>query len=239
MTRPKSVAIAMAVVTAVVVATAALALNAGFVGESEAAISTEEVPVTTTTTYEQYLEEWYAANPTTTAPTTTLPPATTTLTPEPVVVYEYVDVPVAVPPPEIVYVTVPPETAAPAPTTPAVTTPPASATTPATDPPTIAPTTTRAPTTTQAPMELLEFDLYGFADVTIASHGPGNRLQVWEVDQNSPWVWEIEDDNGSEVQIKFFNTNNGKEAKLELEIRGNSYRLKTEGDGYPEREQTL
>ena len=235
MTRQLSLAIGSAVALAVVAATVALALNTGFVGASSADAAEEEAPVTTTTTYEQYLEEWYAANPTTTsvAPVTT----STTTTLEPVVIYEYVDIPVSVPPPEVIYVPVPVE--------PTTTQPPASTptTTPTTgggsEPSPTVTTTTRPPTTTGAAMELLEFDVYGFADVTVASHGPGDRLQFWLIEQDSPWVWEIEADNGSEIEVKFFNTATEKEAKFELRIRDDGYRLKTEGDGFEEQERNL
>ncbi|MDW3220590.1 MAG: hypothetical protein R8F63_18435 [Acidimicrobiales bacterium] len=225
MTRAKSLAVGFAVLIGVVVATSALALNAGFVAAGTGAEAVAEPPAPTTTTYEQYLEEWYAANPTTTAP-----PATTTTPVEPVIIYEYVDVPVTVPPPQIVYV--------PAPT---VTNPPASTSGPpsTTVPSSSDTTTTRPPTTTAAPMELLEFDLYGFAEVTIASHGPGDRLQAWEIEQDSPWVWEVEDDNGPKVEVKFFNTETGKEAKLSLRLDDDGYKLKTEGDGFAEREEYL
>jgi len=228
-TRQLSLAIGSAVALAVAAATVALALNSGFVG-AETADAAEESPVTTTTTYEQYLEEWYAANPTTTAaPATT----TTTTAPEPVVVYEYVDVPVSVPPPKIIYVPVPAEPTAP--TAPNATTPTNTSAPDAASPP----TTTGVPTTTAAPMELLDFDVYGFAEVTVASYGPGDRLQFWQIEQDSPWVWEIEDDGDDEIEVKFFNTANGKEAKFELQIRGDGYRLKTEGDGFSEVERNL
>ena len=232
MTRQLSLAIGSAVALVVAAATVALALNRGFVGAS-AADAAGDAPVTTTTTYEQYLEEWYAANPTTSA----APPSSTstpTTVPEPVVIYEYVDIPVAVPPPEIIYVEVPVEstTTVTPPTTNGGGESPAPA-------PTTTPTTTAAPTSTAAPMDLLEFDVYGFADVTVASYGPGDRLQFWQIEQDSPWVWEIEDDNGDEIEVKFFDTASGKEAKFELSIRGDGYRLKTEGDGFDEQERNL
>lgn len=236
MTRQLSLAIGSAVALVVAAATVALALNNGFVGASaaDAADAADDAPVTTTTTYEQYLEEWYAANPTTSAAPASSTSTPTTV-PEPVVIYEYVDIPVAVPPPEIIYVEVPAESST------TVTPPPTTngggeSSAPA---PTTTPTTTAAPTPTAAPMELLEFDVYGFADVTVASYGPGDRLQFWQIEQESPWVWEIEDDNGDEIEVKFFDTASGKEAKFELGIRGDGYRLKTEGDGFDEQERNL
>jgi hypothetical protein len=237
-TRKTSLAIGTAVLLAVVTATVAMALNAGFVAESEASTADVEVPVTTTTTYDQYLEEYYANNPTTTlAPTTT----TSTTAAEPVVVYEYVDVPVTVPAPRIIYVPVPTDPAAPAaPSSDPSSAPPTEAPLGTTQPTTTQPPATTQPPTTQPPaMDLLEFDLYGFADITVASHGPGDSLQFWEINQDSPWVWEIEDDNGEKVKVEFFNTSTGDEAKLQLEIRDDGYRLKTEGSGFPDREENL
>ncbi|MEZ5166583.1 MAG: hypothetical protein R2695_08820 [Acidimicrobiales bacterium] len=58
--------------------------------------------------------------------------------------------------------------------------------------------------------------------------------------EGRPWTWQIETDDGSRVQIKFFNTANGKEATFSLSIRSSGgYQLKQEGDGYPEVSKTV
>lgn len=247
MTRSKSIAIGSAVLLAVVSATVAFALNAGFVAaETDSSAAGAAVPVTSTTSYEQYLEAYYSTTTTTGAPTETRPETTTA--PEPIVVYEYVDVPVTVPPPRVV------EVPAPATATPATAPPPTSAAPPTTalpvttNPPTTAPpvaTTSQPPERGEpehggsAPVEILAFDLYGFAEITVADQGPGEQLRFQAIEQDAPWVWEIEQDRGSRVEVKFFNTDNGKEATFVLRYDDGGRRLKTEGDGFPEREERV
>ena len=193
MPRRNSIAIALAVTVAVIAATAAMVTNASLVQNAGAdEVTDTEMPTTTT------------ASPSTTAPA------------EPVVVYEYIDVPVTVPPAEVIYVPVE-VPSAPAP--------------PTTNPP--------PPPTTVAPMELLEFDMYGFVDIVVASHGSGDRLQFWAIEQQSPWVWEIEEDEGPIVEVEFFNPVTEKEAEFRLEIVGDGQKLKMEGSGFEDVERYL
>jgi hypothetical protein len=148
-------------------------------------------------------------------------------------------VPVTVPAPEIIYIPVESPATAPGgpnePQTPAGTSPPSTTAPGPTTPPTTSP-----PTTTTAPPapQLLEFDLYGFAEITVASYGPGDSLQFWEIEKDSPWVWEIKDDGGDKVKVEFFNPQSDSEVKFELEIKSDGrLRLKTEGSGFPSVEE--
>ena len=124
-------------------------------------------------------------------------------------------------------VTAPPT---PAPTAPAPTPGPPTTSAPTTQVPTTPAPTTAAPTTAQpeSTTEYLYYSFSGVASQIVIAYHDGNTLEFWSASTESGWVFDVERNSPSVIEVKFFNTNSGDEAKFVIEREGGGLEVKKE-----------